>query len=100
MRSILPLGLLLLANTTQAQDQPTLLDPQHGFFGRPYFENSSDNAEFMQFHASCNGMRASLPWILRAPTTSWCGERIIMAALGWCPVVMEACWCVQRGPRI
>ncbi|MBX2980271.1 MAG: hypothetical protein KF905_13330 [Flavobacteriales bacterium] len=51
MRSILPLGLLLLANTVQAQDQPTLPDPQHGYFGRPYFENSSDSAEFMDFHA-------------------------------------------------
>lgn len=43
--------LLLLANTAQAQDQPTFPDPQHGYFGVPNFENPSDSAEFMQFHA-------------------------------------------------
>ena len=51
MRSILPFSLLLLTNTAQAQDQPTIPDPQHRYFGVPYFENRADSAEFMQFHA-------------------------------------------------
>lgn len=39
------------SHRANAQDHPTFPDPQHRYFGVPYFENPADSEEFMQFHA-------------------------------------------------